>query len=66
MSRLHEMKSKGLDKVYAVYSRSGLLSSSKTMADVLDGIKERGAASVSTREHTSKSKVKTFKATMKV
>lgn len=66
MSRLQEMKSKGLDKVYATYTRGGLFNSKMTMADVLDRIKESGAASVSTREHTSKTKVKTFKATMKV
>ena len=60
------MKSKGLDKVPAMYSRSGLFGSGTTMAEVLDGILERGAASVSTREHTSKTKSKTFKATMKV
>lgn len=60
------MKSKGLSGVKATYTRGGLLDTGMTMADVLDRIEERGAASVSTREHTSKTKVRTFKATMKV
>ena len=64
MSRLHEMKSKGLNKVMAVYSRSTFFGQGKTMQEVVDDIKER--ATVSTREHTSKSQVKTWKANLKV
>jgi cyclophilin family peptidyl-prolyl cis-trans isomerase len=59
MSRLHEMKSKGLDKVYVMYSRSTFFGQGKTMQEVVDDIKDR--AIVSGREHTSKTKVKTFK-----
>jgi hypothetical protein len=64
MSRLHEMKSLGLDKVKAVYSRSSFFGKDKTMAEVVEDIIAN--AYVSGREHTSKSKVKTWKATMKV
>jgi len=64
MSRLHEMKSKGLDKVYATYSRSAFFGKGKTMQEVVDDIKER--AMVSGREHTSKTKVKTFKVNARV
>jgi len=64
MSRLHEMKSKGLSKVMAIYSRSEFFGQGKTMQDVVDGIKER--ATESAREHTSKSEVKTWKANLKV
>jgi len=66
MSRLHEMKSKGLDKVLVAYSRSTFFGQGKTMQEVVDDIKERAAASESTREHTSKSQVKTWKANMRV
>jgi hypothetical protein len=64
MSRLQKMKSEGLDKVYVMYSRSTFFGKGKTMQEVLDGIIE--SAQVSGREHTSKTKVKTLKATMKV
>lgn len=64
MSRLQEMKSKGLSKVVVAYSRSTFFGQGKTMQEVVDDIKER--AMVSTREHTSKSQVKTWKANMKV
>ena len=64
MSRLQMMKSEGLDKVYAVYSRSTFFGKGKTMQEVLDTIIEN--ARVSGRDHTSKTKVKTLKATMKV
>lgn len=64
MSRLHEMKSLGLDKVHAVYSRSTFFSKGKPMSEVLDDIIAN--AKVSTRDHTSKSRVKTWKATLKV
>lgn len=66
MSRLHEMKSKGLDKVFVTYSRSTFFGQGKTMQEVVDDIKERAAGSGSAREHTSKSKIKTWKATMGV
>jgi cyclophilin family peptidyl-prolyl cis-trans isomerase len=58
------MKSKGLDKVKVAHSRSTFFGQDKTMQEVVDDIKER--ATVSTREHTSKSQVKTWKANMKV
>ena len=60
------MRSKGLSKVMAIYSRSEFFGQGKTMQDVVDGIKERAAASESAREHTSKSKIKTWKANLKV
>jgi hypothetical protein len=66
MSRLHEMKSKGLSKVKVAHSRSTFFGQDKTMQEVVDDIKERAAASESTREHTSKSQVKTWKANMEV
>lgn len=65
MSRLQEMKSKGLDKVYAMYTRSTFFSKGITMAEVLDGI-ENSTAHKSNRDHNSKTKVRTLKATMKV
>jgi hypothetical protein len=58
------MRSKGLDKVMVAYSRSTFFGKGKTMQEVVDDIKER--AMVSTREHTSKSQVKTWKANMRV
>lgn len=64
MSRLHDMKSLGLDKVMAVYSRSPVFGQGKTMQEVVDDIKDR--ATESTRKHTSKSQVKTWKANLKV
>lgn len=64
MSRLHEMKSKGLDHVYAVYSRSTFFGRNKTMQEVVDDIIAN--AKVPTREHTSKTKIKTWKANLKV
>ena len=66
MSRLQEMKSKGLSKVMAVYSRGEFFGQGKTMQDVVDNIKERAAQSESAREHTSKTKVRTWKANLKV
>lgn len=66
MSRLQEMRSKGLSKVMAMYSRSEFFGQGKTMQDVVDGIKERAAQNESVREHTSKSKIKTWKANLKV
>jgi len=64
MSRLQEMKSKGLDKVMVQYSRSNFFGQGKTMREVVDDIIDN--AKVSTREHTSKSQLKTWKANMKV
>ncbi len=64
MSRLHEMKSKGLSSVYAMYSRSTFFGAGKTMQEVVDDISSN--AQVSGREHTSKSKVRTWKANLKV
>jgi malonyl CoA-acyl carrier protein transacylase len=64
MSRLHEMKSKGLNKVFAMYSRSTFFGQGKTMQEVVDDISSN--TQVSGREHTSKSKIKTWKATMRV
>lgn len=64
MSRLHEMKSKGLGEVLASYSRSTFFGKDKNMQDVVDDI--CGSAKVSTREHTSKTKLKTWKANLKV
>jgi len=66
MSRLQEMKSKGLDKVSAVYSRSPAFGVGKTMQEVVDDIKERAATNESAREHTSKTKIKTWKVNLKV
>lgn len=57
MSRLHDMKSKGLDKVTSVYNPD------KTMQEVVD---EKSTVNVSTRDNRSKTKTKTLKATMKV
>jgi len=64
MSRLHEMKSKGLDNVTVAYSRSTFFGKGKTMQEVIDDIKER--ATGSTREHTSKTRIKTLKSILKV
>jgi hypothetical protein len=66
MSRLQEMKSKGLDKVQAIYSRSEFFGQGKTMQEVVNDIEERASASGSGREHTSKTKYKTWKALLKV
>lgn len=66
MSRLQEMKSKGLDKVQAMYSRSEFFGQDKTMREVVDDIYERATASGSGRDHTSKTKNKTWKALLKV
>ena len=64
MSRLQEMKSKGLSNVMAMYSRSAFFGKNKTMQEVVDDIKD--GAKLSTREHTSKTKLKTWKSIMKV
>ena len=50
----------------AVYSRGEFFGQGKTMQDVVDNIKERAAQSESAREHTSKTKVRTWKANLKV
>lgn len=64
MSRLHEMKSKGLGSVLATYSRSTFFGQGKTMSEVVDDITSN--AKGPTRDHTSKTKVKTWKANLKV
>jgi len=64
MSRLHEMKSKGLDKTYPMYSRSSFFGFDKTMQDVVNDIKDK--ARISTHAPRNKTRVKTFKATMRV
>jgi len=65
MSRLQMMKSKGLGSVLAMYSRSSFFSAGKTMDEVLDGIVSNQPVSRN-KEHTSKTKIRTLKATMKV
>lgn len=64
MSRLHEMKSKGLGNVKVMYSRSSFFGIDKTMQDVVDEIKER--ATLPTRDKRNKTMIKTRKATMGV
>ena len=58
------MKSKGLGSVLATYSRSTFFGAGKTMQEVVDDIIDN--AKGPTREHTSKTKYKTWKALLKV
>lgn len=64
MSRLQEMKSKGLDKVTVAYSRSSFFGQGMTMQEVLDRI--TSSATQSVRKHTSKTAKKTWRSNMKV
>lgn len=60
------MKSKGLTKVYSLYTRSGILEKGITMDEVLDRIKRHDIHKESTRDHNSKTEARTWKSTMKV